>query len=108
MLNVKTDKTTSHGRGTVYLTSTTFLFIIANYIMYVGIARILGPVKFGIYGVVVGLVTVVNGILFTWAELTTSKVVSENQEYNEGIKTKFLAYGFLLFSLVSLQIFSLS
>ena len=49
--------------GTIYLTVAQAAFVFSGYAIHMGLARLLGPAGYGVYAVVVSLVTTVNLIL---------------------------------------------
>jgi len=49
--------------GTIYLTVAQAVFVFSGYAIHMGLARLLGPAGYGVYAVVVSLVTTVNLIL---------------------------------------------
>ena len=44
------------GTGTIYLTIATLVWVLASYVINIFLGRILGPEKFGVYGVVIALI----------------------------------------------------
>ena len=55
---------TSIRKGLIYLTISSGMFVVAGYIVNLWLGRYLGPVNYGIYGVVISLMTMVNIIKF--------------------------------------------
>ncbi|HDD36463.1 MAG TPA: hypothetical protein ENF50_03240 [Archaeoglobus veneficus] len=72
-------------KGTIYLGIAQLLFLISGYAIHVGLGRLLGPELYGIYAVVVSLITVVNLILTTGIPQTVSKFVSERPDLARSI-----------------------
>ena len=89
-------------KGGVYLTASTFIATILGYLLYLILARILGPANFGIYGVVIGILSAISKILLSSIQQTTSKFVSENQENAPSIKNRLLFIIFLIGTSVSI------
>ncbi|MBI5393398.1 flippase [Candidatus Woesearchaeota archaeon] len=85
------------GKGAIWLTLNQFIFLLTSYITYVYLARKLGAELFGVYGVVISLVTVVTMVLITGTQQVVAKFVSENPSHAEFIKRKALKLQ-LLFS----------
>ncbi|MEA1999447.1 MAG: oligosaccharide flippase family protein [Euryarchaeota archaeon] len=52
-------------RGTIYLMAAQAAFVASGYAIHIGLARLLGPSEYGIYAVVISLMTMVNLILTT-------------------------------------------
>ena len=61
------------------------LFLISGYAIHVGLGRLLGPELYGIYAVVISLVTIINLILTTGIPQTVSKFVSERPDLARSI-----------------------
>lgn len=72
-------------KGTVYLGIAQLLFLISGYAIHIGLGRLLGPELYGMYAVVVSLITVVNLILTTGIPQTVSKFTSERPELAKSI-----------------------
>lgn len=72
-------------KGTLYLGISQLLFLVSGYAIHIGLGRMLGPELYGMYAVVVSLITVVNLILTTGIPQTVSKFVSERPDLAESI-----------------------
>jgi PST family polysaccharide transporter len=78
-------------KGAFLLTLAKIFFLFASYAIYFGLAHILGPVQFGIYGVVIGLISILNMALITGTVQAVSKFVSaESPETREAVKNTTL------------------
>jgi|SRR5882724_12213 len=87
---------TSAIKGTVFLSAATGVFIISGYIINIFLGRFLGPVDYGIYGVVVSLISFVNIIQTTGITQAVSKHVAEEKVNNDAIlKTGYILQGIL-------------
>lgn len=75
----------SIAKGTLYLGMAQLLFLISSYAIHIGLGRMLGPELYGMYAVVVSLVTVVNLILTTGIPRTVSKFTSERPDLAKSI-----------------------
>ncbi|MBS3136897.1 flippase [Candidatus Woesearchaeota archaeon] len=96
------------GKGTVWLTLNQFIFLFTSYITYVYLARKLGAELFGVYGVVISLVTVVSMVLITGTQQVVAKFVSENPAHAEFIKRKALKLQLLFSGSITIIYFLLS
>ncbi len=72
-------------KGTIYLGIVQLLFLISGYAIHIGLGRLLGPELYGIYAVVISLVTIINLILTTGIPQTVSKFVSERPDLARSI-----------------------
>ncbi len=73
-------------RGAFFIFLSYFASFISSYIVYFALGRLLGAADFGIYGVTISLVMVINTVLVTTMEQTVSKFVSERPDQNERVK----------------------
>lgn len=87
---------TSPAKGLIYLTLSKFFFIISGYGIYFGLTRLLGPERFGIYSVVISLISVFNTVLITGTIQAVSKFVSEEPKFAEAVKNEALKIQFIL------------
>jgi len=83
-------KSTSLSKGAIYIIMSTLFSSLTGYILYFILARILGPESFGIYGVVIGMVTIIDKVMLTGVQQSVSKFISEKEESADLIKKKFL------------------
>jgi len=72
-------------KGTLYLGIAQILFLISGYIIHIGLGRLLGPELYGMYAVVISLITIANLILTTGIPQTVSKFVSEKPEVAKSV-----------------------
>ncbi|HWQ95900.1 MAG TPA: flippase [Candidatus Methylomirabilis sp.] len=63
-------------QGTLYLTTSQTAFVASGYLINVGLGRLLGPDDYGLYTVVISLMTMVNLILTTGIPQAVSKYVA--------------------------------
>jgi len=66
------------GRGTLYLMVASAVFGLASYIIHFGLGRYLGPVDYGIFGVVLSLVTTVNLLITSGIPQSAAKYIAED------------------------------
>lgn len=65
--------------GTIYLTLSSIIFIITGYIINVILGRVLGPVSYGTYGVIVSLISLVNVLQTSGFTQSASKYIAEDE-----------------------------
>jgi len=87
-------------RGAFSLFLSNFVFFISSYLVYFALGRLLGEASFGVYGIVISLVTIINMVLMTAMEQTVSKFVSEKPEQHERIKKAALMLHLSISSLI--------
>lgn len=77
-------------RGAVFLTISSIIFLISGYIINIWLGRYLGPADYGIYGIIISLVSIINITQTTGIPLAVSKYVASNSEKKEAVyKTGF-------------------
>ena len=81
---------TSIKKGLVYLTISSGIFVVAGYVVNLWLGRFLGPVNYGIYGVVISLMTMVNLVQSAGLPNAVSKYIAEDESNAEGILAKGL------------------
>ena len=77
-------------KGLVYLTVSSIIFVVAGYVVNLWLGRYLGPVNYGIYGVVISLMTMVNLVQSAGLPQAVSKYIAEDERDAEGILAKGL------------------
>ena len=92
--------------GTIYLMIAQAAFIASGYAIHIGLARLLGPSEYGIYAVVISLMTMVNLILTTGIPQAVSKYVAHDDGGAEEIKKTALKMQ-LVFSLAIFSVYFL-
>ncbi|MBN2094789.1 MAG: flippase [Candidatus Aenigmarchaeota archaeon] len=70
----------SVSKGSFYLMASTFIFMVTGYLIHFALARLLGPVSYGIYGVVVSLITIFNLVLTSGIYQAVSKHISAGED----------------------------
>ena len=73
-------------QGTIYLMLAQAAFVASGYAIHIGLARLLGPSEYGIYAVVIALMTMVNLILTTGIPQAMSKYVAHDDGGAEEIR----------------------
>jgi O-antigen/teichoic acid export membrane protein len=92
--------------GTIYLMFAQAAFVASGYAIHIGLARLLGPSDYGIYAVVISLMTMVNLILTTGIPQAVSKYVAHDDGGAEEIKKTALKMQ-LVFSLAIFLVYFL-
>lgn len=78
------------GRGTVYITAAKLYFIASGYGIYLVLPRLFSPAQFGVYGVVISVVSIINAVLVTGTQQTVSKFVSQDPQSAMAVKRQAL------------------
>lgn len=68
---------TSLGRGTLYLTISSLFFIASGYVIHVWLGNYLGPEDYGVYGVVIQVMTALNMIHYVGVPQAVSKYIAQ-------------------------------
>ena len=92
--------------GTIYLMFAQTAFVASGYAIHIGLARLLGPSEYGIYAVVISLMTMVNLILTTGIPQAVSKYVAHDDGSAEEIRNTALKMQ-LVFSLAIFSVYFL-
>ncbi len=95
-------------KGTAWLTFNQLIFMGTSYLTYMVLARILGAALFGVYGVVIGLVTVLTMVLITGTQQVVAKFISETPEQAEEIKKKAFQLQLIFAGSITIIYFALS
>ncbi|MCS6886282.1 MAG: oligosaccharide flippase family protein [Acidobacteriota bacterium] len=93
------------GRGTLFITISKAYFIFSGYCIYLVLSRVLTPEQFGIYGVVTGIVSIINAIVVVGTQQTVSKFVSEDDKRAEAVKDKALKLQLVIGGTIALGYF---
>lgn len=105
---------TSMGKGTIYLMISNFIFLGSGYFIHVGLGRFLGPREYGIFGIIIAILTFIGLSLRSGIPQAISKFIAEDRENSDIIIKKsaklqffFAVLVFLIFFLSSTLIASL-
>lgn len=79
-------KSNAVSKGTLFLLFSKAYFLVSGYIIYIILTRLLGPNLFGIYGVVIGLVSTISMVFIGGINQATSKYISEQSSCASSIK----------------------
>lgn len=93
-------------KATTQLSISTIVFVLSSYLINIILARILGPAQYGLYGVIISLVTVVNIMQTSGIPQATSKYIAEEKNDPHTILKSSL-YLQLIFTLFITTIFFL-
>ena len=72
-------------KGALYIAISSMVFILSGYIINVWLGRLLGPVYYGDYGVIISLMTVINLIQTAGLPQAVSKYIAQDEEKSEAI-----------------------
>lgn len=78
------------GRGTIYITAAKIWFMVSGYGIHFILPRLITKEQFGIYQVVVGVVSVINAVIITGTYQAVSKRVSEDEPNAGSVKATAL------------------
>lgn len=72
-------------KGTFYITISALFFVLSGYLINIWLGRTLGPESYGIYGVVIALLTAINLFQTSGLPQATSKFISSQPEKEDEI-----------------------
>lgn len=78
------------GRGTVYITVAKLWFMASGFGIHFILPRLMGKDSFGLYSVVIGIVSIVNAVIVTGTYQTVSKYISQEEAKADAVKSKAL------------------
>lgn len=78
------------GRGTIYITASKIWFMVSGYGIHFTLPRLMSTEQFGIYQVVISVVSIINAVIVTGTYQTVSKYTSQEEEKADSIKSKAL------------------
>ncbi|MCX6799385.1 MAG: oligosaccharide flippase family protein, partial [Candidatus Diapherotrites archaeon] len=85
----------SVGKGVAYLTAANVAFILAGFAVSFGLAWLLPVADFGVYGVVMSIISTVNIIFVNGFQQAVSKFVSEDSASAAAVKKSIMRFVFL-------------
>ncbi len=80
-----------HLRDSLFIPVAKVYFVLTSYGIYFGLARMMKPEQFGIYGIVIGIVSILNMIFVTGTIQSVSKFVSEDAHKEPSIRKSAFA-----------------
>jgi len=72
-------------RGTVYLTAGRITFLLSSVVIHLGLARVLDKLSYGVFGVLLGLLSVGQALIMGGSQYAVSKFVAEYPEKSGSI-----------------------
>jgi stage V sporulation protein B len=72
-------------QGTIYITIATIVFVASSYLINIILGRLLGPAAYGIYGVVIALMTAINLTQTSGLPLAVAKFIADNEKASNSI-----------------------
>lgn len=90
-------------KGTSYLIISKIIFLLSGYGVNIVAARKLGPESYGIIGVIIALMTVMNLFFYSGFPKAAAKYLSENKQFNKSIIKK-TSYFQLIFLCITVSI----
>ncbi|MBN1157001.1 oligosaccharide flippase family protein [Candidatus Woesearchaeota archaeon] len=98
----------SSGKGVLYITFSELFFYITSYATYFFLGRSFDPKDFGIFGIVVFFVSMINTVLTTAFQQTISKFVSQEPHSAKDIRRKSFLAVFIMSLILTVLYFSFS
>ncbi len=96
------------GRGTIYITAAKIWFVVSGAAIHFVLPRFLTPEQFGMYEVVVYVVSIVNAVIVTATYQSVSKRISEDEANAGAVKARALKLQVLVGGGASLGFFLLA
>lgn len=96
------------GRGSLYITAAKIWFIISGYGIIFALPRLLSKEDYGLYKVVVGVVSIINAVIVTGTQQTVSKYISQEEDKADSVKSKALKMQVLVGGIAALGFFLLA
>jgi stage V sporulation protein B len=78
------------GRGTIYITAAKVWFMISGYGIHFTLPRLISAEQFGLYQVVISVISVINAVVVTGTYQTVSKYVSQEEDNAGSVKSAAL------------------
>src|SRR5260221_2228675 len=98
-------KKTSLGHGTIYLTISTIVFVASAYLTNIILGRYLGPASYGIYGVIITLMTTINLTQTSGLPIAVAKFIAEDEDKADAILKTGLIIQIVSTAVVSVFVF---
>ena len=95
-------------RGTFYLLLSNLIFFLTGYAIYFGLGRLFDPALFGVYGVIISLVSVITVVLSDSIQLAVSRFVSRSEKKAQAILGKALTLHLIIGFIAFIAYFLLS
>src|SRR5256714_8818444 len=78
------------GRGTLYISAAKLWFILSGFSIHIALTRLLNEEQYGLYQVVIGIVSIINAVVVTGTSQTVSKFISQDARRAASVKAKAL------------------
>jgi stage V sporulation protein B len=96
------------GRGTVYITAAKVWFIASGFGIELILTRLMTLEQFGIYKVVIGVVSIINAVVIAGTYQTVSKYISQEPGKADSVKRKSLGLQLLVGGSITIGFFLLA
>lgn len=100
------DKLASLAKGTLYLTISQAALMASGYIIHISVGRFLGPADYGVFGIIMSIMTLMNILFMTGIPQASSKFIATDKNVNKVIKTSLNLQ--IIFSVIVFCIYFLS
>lgn len=88
------------GRGTIYLMSAQMVFLMVGYTIHFGLGRYLGPVLYGIFGIMLSFLVIYRVLMQSGTVGAVSKYIAENVSLANSIRNQAMKFQ-IFFALVT-------
>ena len=78
------------GRGTLFISAAKLWFIVSGFGIHFTLPRLMSEDQFGLYQVVIGIVSIINAVVVTGTSQTVSKYISQDEGRADSVKAKAL------------------
>jgi O-antigen/teichoic acid export membrane protein len=78
------------GRGTLYISAAKLWFILSGFSIHIALTRLLSEEQYGLYQVVIAIVSVINAVVVTGTSQTVSKYISQDERRADSVKSQAL------------------
>jgi len=96
------------GRGTIYISAAKVWFILSGLGIHLSLPRLMSEDQFGLYQVVIGIVSIINAVVVTGTSQTVSKYISQDESRADSVKAKALKLQVAVGSILALGFFLLA
>ncbi|HYV06377.1 MAG TPA: oligosaccharide flippase family protein [Blastocatellia bacterium] len=96
------------GLGAIYITAAKLWFMASGYVLEVTLTNLMAAEHYGLYKVVISIISIVNAVVITGTYQTVSKYISENEQNAGAIKSKALKLQVLFGGAIALGVFLLA
>ena len=93
------------GLGAVYITAAKLWFMASGYVLEVTLTNLMAAEHYGLYKVVISIISIVNAVVITGTYQTVSKYISENEQNAGAVKSKALRLQVLVGGVIAAGLF---